>query len=76
MDATGRVQFNDAITGIGEAEAAYILGKAFRHAGRATTLRRGRLLQMHDIQSGNVIFLGALDGPPLSSWRPGVKPDP
>lgn len=65
LNAAGRVQFNDAITGIGEAEAAFILGKAFSRVGRSATIRRGRLLQMHDIQNGNVIFLGAPVGQPL-----------
>lgn len=65
LKAAGRVQFNDALTGLGEAEAAYILGKAFSSAGRATTLRRSRLLQMQDLQNGNVIFLGAPVGQPL-----------
>ncbi|HEX7361953.1 MAG TPA: hypothetical protein VF283_15800 [Bryobacteraceae bacterium] len=65
LKSAGRVQFNDAITGIGEAEAVHLLTQTFVLAGHSTVLRRSHLLRVGDMQTGNIIFLGSAAGNPL-----------
>jgi hypothetical protein len=65
LDATDRLQFNDALTGVGEAESIHVLTELFDAARSPVTLRKGRLLRLEDLRANNVVFLGSPVGHPL-----------
>jgi hypothetical protein len=67
LRAGGRLQFNDAITGVGEAESIHVLTEVFGLSHSRAVLRKSRLLRLDDLRTNNVIFLGSPSGHPLMS---------